>query len=81
MVMLYAVDPFGNIVQEEYCQTKYSRLGTIKRHVGMLYMYCLSEGENNTIKAEALNAQRNWVKIPHESLPKILQMKILTGAI
>ena len=81
MVMLYAVDPHGNIVQEEYCQTKYSRLGTIKRHVGLLYMYCLSEDGAGGIKAEALNAQRNWVKIPHDSLPKILQMKILIGAL
>lgn len=81
MVMLYAADSYGNILQEEYCQTKYSRVGNIKDHVGRNYLYCLSLRHDKTIKAEAMNAQGLWVTIPHTSLPKAIQMKILTGAI
>lgn len=83
MVMLYAVDKFGNIVEEVYCQTMYGDTPDVKGKKGVLDLYALQQHSGTKeYRAHSWSSfKRAWTKIPIESLPRLIQMKILMEAI
>lgn len=83
MAHIYAVCKFGNIVAEKTATTLYQPTfitDHLNKHTDL---YAISKSVNNgTYLAFAYSSHKyEWVRVPMDTMPKLIQMKVLMGAL